>query len=59
VITHFNSEPCYVISRDHLLQNKRACARDKDGWDVNLLERPPQLDPPEFKQSWDESSSEA
>jgi hypothetical protein len=59
VVTRFNSEPRYVISREHLLQNKRACARVKDGWDVKLLEQPPRLDPPEFNQSWDEPSSEA
>ena len=46
VVTHFNSQPCYVIAREHLLQNKRASARDKDAWDVKLLERPPQREPP-------------
>jgi hypothetical protein len=58
VITHFSSEPCYIISREHLLQNKRACARVKDGWDVQLLERLPQTHPPDAKQSWEEGSSE-
>jgi hypothetical protein len=51
VITHFSSQPCYVISREHLLQNKRSCARDKDAWDVKLLERPPQRTPPKFDQT--------
>lgn len=57
VITHFSSEPCYVISREHLLQNKRACARDKDGWDVKLLERPPQSDPPKQSTRWNKLDS--
>ena len=48
IVTHFSSQPCYVISREHLLQNKRSCARDKDAWDVKLLERPPQREPPQF-----------
>lgn len=57
VVVTFNSEPCYVISREHLLQNKRACVRDKDGWDVKLLERPPNLDPPKLNQSWGDGPS--
>lgn len=59
IVTAFNSEPCYVISRDHLLQNKRACARVKDGWDVRLLERPPQFDPPKSNPSWDDGPANA
>lgn len=46
VVAQFGSVPCYVISREHLLQNKKACARDKDGWDIKLLERPPRRTPP-------------
>ena len=46
IVAHFGSVPCYVISRQHLLQNKRASARDKDGWDIKLLERPPKRTPP-------------
>lgn len=48
VVTQFGSQSCYVISREHLLQNKRACHRDKDAWDIKLLERPPQRQPPKL-----------
>jgi hypothetical protein len=48
VVTHFQSQPCYVISRAHLLQNKLACARDKDAYDAKLLKRPPQRNPPQI-----------
>lgn len=59
VVTQFGSQPCYVISREHLLQNKRVCRRDRDAWDIKLLQRPPRREPPMFDNNWGSPQADA